>query len=261
MKEEKERIRGRSVDRLLDILDLFEKDGHELTIKDISHRIRAPKSSIYLLVELMRERGYLAARSSGRYQLGPRLGRLGNAFGRQATFSALAREALQELALRTRVVAELVVLEDWMQFVMFAAVSEASPYLKSPEGTRFPLPHTASARFLLRDVPSEVILKNIPSSHYNLPNGGIVDKEVFINEIRFCKDKAYYTTRGIVDPHLSCIAVPLLSSEKKCIASLSLVMPLTEIDERESELATAVIEAAQALNEKLDFLPVGSQRL
>lgn len=91
------------------------------------------------------QREYLEALPNGRFQLGGRFGRLGMAYGRHASFAIIARKALADLASSTRMIAELVVVDDWTQFVPLAAVDKANPYLRSSEGARIPLPHTASA--------------------------------------------------------------------------------------------------------------------
>jgi DNA-binding IclR family transcriptional regulator len=250
-----EKIRGRGVDRLLDVFDEMERGDQPMTVLDLARRLGAPKSTIYLLVDLLVEREYLEPLTNGRYQLGPRFGRLGLAYGRHASFAIIARKALVELANRTKVIAELVVVDNWIQFVPLAAVAESNPYLRSSEGARFPLPHTASARFLLRDVPREAILQNIPAAHYDLPNGEHTSCEQFIADIEAARHRETYSTRGLVDPHLSCIAVPLLDPDGNCIAALSLVMPLTELDFREGELSVMLLETAQSLTSQLKVVP------
>lgn len=250
-----EKIRGRGVDRLLDVFDEMERADQPMTVSDLARRLGAPKSTVYLLVDLLVEREYLDSLPNGRYQLGARFGRLGMAYGRHASFANIARKALSELAARTKVVAELVVIDSWIQFVPFAAVDETNPYLRSSEGARFPLPHTASARFLLRDVPRETILRNIPNAHYNLPNGQRVSREQFLADIENARHLETYSTRGIVDPHLSCIAAPLLDHEGNCVAAVSLVMPLTELDSREAELSLMLLETAVFLTNQLKVVP------
>jgi len=250
-----EKIRGRGVDRLLDVFDEMEHSDQPITVSDLARRLGAPKSTVYLLVDLLAEREYLEALPSGRYQLGPRFGRLGMAYGRHASFATIARKALSDLASRSRVIAELVVVDSWLQFVPLAAVDESNPYLRSSEGARFPLPHTASARFLLRDVSREALLQNIPAAHYVLPNGEQISRDWFIADIQAARGRDSYSTRGIVDPHLSCIAVPLLDADARCVAALSLVMPLTELDSREPELTAMLLETAVSLTEQLRVVP------
>lgn len=248
-------VRGRGTDRILDVLDHLEKVS-PVTVKDLASALKAPKSTLYLLVELLVAREYLEAASDGHYQLGPRAGRLGMAYGRTNSFPAVARQLLQELADASGVVAELVVLENWMQFVAFAMTSADNPYLRSSEGARFPLPHTASARFLLRDVPPNTILREIPAEHYRFPNGDSITPQAFIDDIAASRDALACSTRGIVAPHLSCIAAPLLGPDGKCRAAVSLVMPLAEIDAHEAVLTQTVLRTAAALSEQMRMIPV-----
>src|SRR5690606_32495423 len=123
------------------------------------------------------------------------------------------------------------------------------------EGARFPLPHTASARFLLADHPQEEILRNIPPEHYQLPGGEWLTPEGFLADIEASRGKAIYITRGWVDLRLSCIATPLFGQSGACVAALSLVMPLSEIDERQDELCALLLATARELNEQLKIVP------
>ena len=122
-------------------------------------------------------------------------------------------------------------------------MDEANPYLRSSEGARFPLPHTASARFLLRDVPRETILRtsrHVTSSFRTAE----ISPEQFLKDIETTRNRKTYATRGIVDPHLSCIAVPLLDqgTRRRCRFP---VMPLTELDTRETELSALLLQTAE----------------
>ncbi len=250
-----EKIRGRGVDRLLDVFDAMERADQPMTVSDLARGLGAPKSTVYLLVDLLVQREYLEALPNGRFQLGGRFGRLGMAYGRHASFAIIARKALADLASSTRMIAELVVVDDWTQFVPLAAVDKANPYLRSSEGARIPLPHTASARFLLRDVPRETILENIPAGHFEFPNGEQISPEQFLKDIETTRNRKTYATRGIVDPHLSCIAVPLLDQEGHCVAAVSLVMPLTELDTRQTGLSALLLQTAEFLTSQLKVVP------
>lgn len=250
-----ERVRGRGVDRLLDILECLERADRPMSVKEIAASLAAPKSTLYLLVEMMAARDYLEALPNGRYQLGSRLGWLGMAFGRQASFTRIARRQLALLAAETRMIAELVVVDNWIQFVPMAVNEDRSPYTTSSEGARFPLPRTASARFLLAGFAREDILRNIPPEHYLLPNGERLTPEGFLADIEATRGKPVYIARGWVDPHVTCIAAPLLAPGGDCPAALSLVMPLHEIDSREEELCAAILAAARHLSEQLRIMP------
>lgn len=57
------------------------------------------------------------------------------------------------------------------------------------------------------------------------------------------------------DPHLSCIAVPLLDQEGHCVAAVSLVMPLTELDTRQTGLSALLLQTAEFLTSQLKVVP------
>lgn len=250
-----EKVRGRGTDRLLDILECLERAEQPLSVKEIATQLRAPKSTLYLLMEMLAARDYLEALPNGRYQLGPRLGWLGMAFGRQASFTRIARRHLRQLAVKARMISELVVIDNWTQFVLMAENGDPNPYTTSSEGARFPLPHTASARFLLAGCPREEILRNIPREHYRLPSGEWQTPEGFLADIEKTRGRSIYITRGWVDLRVSCIATPLFNPGGSCVAALSLVMPLSEIDNREDELCAALLATARDLNEQLKIVP------
>lgn len=254
-----EALRGRGTDRVLDILDFLASRGVPCTIPEISAQTSSPRSTTYLLVEQLEARGYLERIDNNYFQLGRRVALLGKVAMKHLDFARFIRAAVQQLASDADQLAEFVALDAWKQLVLMAAVARRPSYLLSAEGSRHPLPRTASSRFLLRDYDTQEILDNIDERDYVLRDGSVMAPEAFIASIEAVRDRDVFALKGQVDPHLACIASPVFNIEGQCVATMSLVIPLVDFEGRFEFFAEQTRQAAKKVTEQLSLAPVDRQ--
>lgn len=65
------RYRLKAISRALDVLDCLAVHGPELSLKELSVRIRMPESSLFRILLTLSDRGYLEQASDGTYRLAP----------------------------------------------------------------------------------------------------------------------------------------------------------------------------------------------
>ncbi|WIJ25803.1 IclR family transcriptional regulator [Devosia sp. RR2S18] len=252
-------VRGKGTDRVLDILDFMARYDGPCTIPEIAAAVRSPKSTTYLLVEQLTGRGYIDRFDSRHFQLGRQAALIGRAAVKRMDFGRFARDATETLARDSNQLAEFVSVDNWRQIVLIAAVGPNPTYLLSAEGSRHPLPRTASSRFLLRDLPEEEILRNVPEQDYVLRDGSRMTPQEFLASIDAARGMDALALRGQVDPHLACLASPVLDGNNRCIATISLVIPLLDFEGRFEEFAALTRQAAKTLTEQLSLTPVGAE--
>lgn len=254
-----EALRGRGTDRVLDILDFLAAKGTPHTVPEICVGISSPRSTTYLLIERLEARGYLEKVDNSAYQLGRRVAVLGKVAMQHLDVARFIRAAVQQLAADADQLAEFVAFDSWKQLVLMAAVARRPSYLLSAEGSRHPLPRTASSRFLLRDFTRQEILDNIDERDYVLRDGSVMTPDAFIASIDSARGSDVFALRGQVDPHLACIASPVLNAEGHCLATMSLVVPLLDFEGRADFYADHTRRMANAVTEQLSLIPVGRE--
>jgi DNA-binding IclR family transcriptional regulator len=246
------RKRTRGMERLLDVLDYVGNTQRPVSPSEIATQLSAPRSTIYEIVELLLHREYLERDSkSGNLTVGRKAYLIGTTFGRHVTVEQIVRPVLANLSERTGEISELCVIKDWQQLVMFAVEGKREFYFMPKEGALFPLPRSAAGRFLITTLDPKSIRRNIPAEQYQMADGSRLTLRQMLDQSQHAVERGYATIKGAVDPYISCIAAPVYDSNQRCIASVSLVMPLGEVEKREKDLAAAVQDAAETIAQDL----------
>ena len=99
-----------SVERAADILELFLDSEPELSVKEISDKLRLSKSTVHGLIKTLEHRGYLQQNQDNlKYKLGLRLFELGHFIGNQLDITQIARPVIKDLVNEVKETVHLVV--------------------------------------------------------------------------------------------------------------------------------------------------------
>lgn len=248
--------RGKGTDRVLDILEFLAEANAPCTAPEISKGISSPKSTTYLLLDQLLDRGYIYKLDSGKFVLGHFVAMLGRSAMQNLDLPRIIRDLMNDLAVTTNQLSEFVCLDGWKQMVLIAASPKRASYLLSEEGSRHPLPRTASSRFLLRDLPAENVLPKIPSDDFVLRDGTIMEYDAFLSSINSARDKDIFSLDGQIDPHLSCIASPVYNYINKVVATASVVAPTSEVNENLVFYSKEVKNTAQLITRHISLVEV-----
>lgn len=250
---EREPLRARGTDRLLDILDFFVNHDEPMTRNAIAVAVDAPRSTIYALIEQLIERGYLEYdHDSSLISLGPRISQLSNRQMRFGHFERTVRRHIEQLASKLTVVAEINVIENWQQLVLFCATGNSHGYLNAVEGARYPLPWTASARFLLEGLSENELIHHLSAADFSIPgNGKSLTPAQLVSDMQAAKKRGYELALGWINPYIGCVSAPLRNREGQCVAAISMVMPLSQLEAGQAKLVDAILKTAAELNNLL----------
>src|SRR4051812_48942171 len=101
-----------SVERALQILDLFDEQTSELKITEISKRINLHKSTVHSLLKTLQAHRYIEQDvESGKYRLGMKLFERGNLLLQSMDIRSVARKYLLDLSVETGQTTHLVILD------------------------------------------------------------------------------------------------------------------------------------------------------
>jgi DNA-binding IclR family transcriptional regulator len=231
-------MRARGTDRLLDVLDLIAAQERPAT-----------RSTVYSIIDTLLARGFLEqTEPDGLIVPGRLCGLLGQVYDRSAPLARQAKEVVTQLARTTGEVTELDVMQDWKQLILISRSGRGHGYRTAVEGSRFPLPATAAARFLLDGYSLEDLKRSIPAEDYISPTGRSYSPELLYQEVAEARRQGFWVTRGLVDPYVACVTAPVRTRDGRCIGVICLVAPLQEIDQREAEYIAATTQSAAQLS-------------
>lgn len=247
--------RAKGTDRILDILDFFESAEKPATRNAIAHAINCPRSTLYVLVDMLIERGWLMQNIEGNIALGNKAARMGLAYTRHAKFEVVAREIIGNLAKDIGEVVEFNIIDNWKQLIVLSATVKEHSYLRAVEGTMVPAPATAAARVLLPDIPSSIITSQIPGNDFLLNSGVMLSIDVFMEEIAQAKRDGYFVGYRLIDDFVSTIAMPVWNQHGERIGAVSIVMPTSHLEKNKTEFLHKLERTANQITDFLKLTP------
>ena len=145
------------MERTFDILELLSKEQHGLSLTEIGNRLDLHKSTVYRLLYVLKQRGYIEKTSHGNYRLGLEFIELSSLFLNNLELKTEAQPVLRELAGMTGNTVFLATLQE-NQVVYIDKMETYNSLRKySIIGQRAPLHCTALGKAMLSGLPDSEI--------------------------------------------------------------------------------------------------------
>lgn len=237
-----------TVDRALSLLLAFEREGELLGVTDLATRLGVHKSTASRLAATLEARGFLERSDRDALRLGPELARLGRLAVRGRDLVDLARPAMDRLAAATGETVNLAV-SDQGDVVNVAQVDGRHIVgVGSWTGRRTPLHCTANGKVFLAWAGGP-----LPAGLDEFTERTITTADNLDAELVRVRARGYATAVGELEEGLHAVAAPVVGSDGRCVAALSVSGPAYRMPERRlAELGTDCIAAAVAIGRMLD---------
>ncbi|MEU4658416.1 IclR family transcriptional regulator [Streptomyces sp. NPDC023723] len=235
------------VDRVVLILEVFERSGGPLTLGQISARTRLPRSSVHrILQQLVSAR--LLSRDTNEYRLGLRMFEIGSLVVHHTRMSDVARPLLQELCAATGHVVHLAVL-DQQDVVYLERVGGAfASVLPSRVGGRLPAHCTAVGKAILAYSDRETVDQYLWSGLRRRTDRSLITPQALTSALARIRGTGYATELGESVAGVSCVAAPVLLLDAP-VAGISVCGPHDRI--RVDELKFRVKWIAAEISRRL----------
>ncbi|MBB6734731.1 IclR family transcriptional regulator [Cohnella zeiphila] len=244
-----------SLDRALNILDLFDENHRELKITEISARMGLHKSTVHSLLKTLQLHRYIEQDEHGLYRLGMRLLEKGQLLLQGFDIREIAGGPLRELSDETGQSVHLVI-RDGAQGVYIDKVEGSRAAIRySRIGRRVPLHSSAVGKVLaafMPDAERERLLKNYEYSRHT-PHT-IASEAAFRDELRSVRDKGVAYDREENEPGVRCASAPVYDHAGNVAAAISIsTMAATVDDEELASFARRLSETADRISSGLGF--------
>jgi len=244
------------LERSLGILELLCSDGPELSLIELSERLRLHKSTTHRLVGALEQHRFVEKSSNnGKYRLGLKLFELGSKAIAQLDWRERARRFLQRLAFETGETAHLCILDDGE--VLYLEKVEAPRTIRVPSivGRRYPAHCGAAGKTLLAFQPEEEIEELIKRRGLKAYTRNTLTTPAQLREgLRLVREQGYAIDNEEFEEGLECIGAPIRDYSGKVVAAISIAGPAFRITEDKLPvLARSVIEAAKELSDDLGY--------
>lgn len=242
-----------SVDRALQIVDLFNEHTTELKITEISQRMGLHKSTVHSLLKTLILHGYLAQNvDSGKYKLGLKLIEKGQLLLQSLDVRAVARGNLSALSASTGQTTHLVILNEGQGVYIDKVEGEKAAIRYSRLGRRVPL-HCSAVGKVLTAFQSEEKRENLLhvytfTSH--TPQT-IINRDTFLEELVLIRKQGYAVDNQENEAGVRCVAAPIFDHTRQVVAAISLSTMISSVDDEVFEQYVARVKMESEMISRL----------
>jgi IclR family transcriptional regulator, KDG regulon repressor len=243
-----------SVERALQIMELFDEYSTELKITEISSRMNLNKSTVHSLLKTLQKHGYIQQDSeSGKYMLGLKLFERGNLVVEKTDIRKVSHKYLQELSMKTGHTLHLVIMDGKDAVYIDKIEGTSANVLYSRVGRRAPIHSTGAGKALVAFKPQEEIDRIFDGYVFEqrTPNT-ITDKQELLEELKHIRKQGFSLDKEENELGISCIAVPVRNHTDQVIAAFSLSMPTPQLDHDQTRaIIPMMMEAGKQISKAL----------
>jgi DNA-binding IclR family transcriptional regulator len=245
-----ESSRARGVDRVIDIFRKLHHAQRPMTMRELIEATGSPRSSIYELVAILTEVGWLETSADGNVFFGREMHYYGSDYATHNDLISRAHQSILALVRKYDETTQLCMLEGNKYSVVLSENSARPFNISSDIGVRVPIPWTATGRLLLGHMNAEAIRTLIPADDFVLDNGVRIDFDEFMRDVQYAKALGYCCTEGLSNAFRLCMAAPVRDRAGTPIAALCFMTGRDTDPERRRSMLDDLLQSAQALSHR-----------
>jgi DNA-binding IclR family transcriptional regulator len=246
--------RARSIDRAVEIFQLLHAVRKPITIGEIAKRLKAPRSTVYEVVNLFLAAGILeySGRGSEVY-----FGRAVHLYAHDyfATH-ALPREGQEEVRRLAALTGETcqLCMPIGNKYAVVAMQNSARLFrIGSDIGVLVPIPWTASGRLFVAHMTLDELTAFVPPEDFRTQDGQFIDPARFLSEAKAARKRGICVIGGLVDDYATCLAAPVVAEPGgECVATICFIVSSSVSRARVQELTRLLIESSRRLSQLND---------
>jgi len=245
-----ESSRARGVDRVIDIFRKLHQAQRPMTMRELIEATGSPRSSIYELVAILTEVGWLETSADGNVFFGREMHYYGSDYATHNDLISRAHQSILALVRKYDETTQLCMLEGNKYSVVLSENSARPFNISSDIGVRVPIPWTATGRLLLGHMSADAIRSLIPADDFVLDNGVRIDFDEFMRDVQNAKALGYCCTEGLSNAFRLCMAAPVRDRAGIPIAALCFMTGRDTDPDRRQSMLEDLLQSAQALSHR-----------
>ena len=242
-----------SIERALQIVDLFDEQTTELKITEISQRMDLHKSTVHSLLKTLMKYGYIAQNAdSGKYKLGLKFVERGQLLLQGLDIRAVAHGHLLALSATTGQTSHLVILNEGQGVYIDKVEGEKAAIRYSRLGRRVPLHCSAVGKALIAfqaEGRREHLLQDYSFTSHT--TNTIMNKNTFLEELSHVRKQGFAVDNQENEPGVRCAAAPIFDHTGQVVAAISLSTMVSSVGDEEFEQYASRVKAESGIISKL----------
>lgn len=240
------------------ILELFLVEARELTPREVTDRVKLPRTTVHELLHTLVEVGYLSPGTANRnaFQLGVQLFRLGSAWAERVDLTREGRTIAEAVSRRCDETVHIAILEGLDVIYIAKVDSTHSVRLVSGVGRRLPAHCTAVGKILLAGLQEAALEARLPETGVlqTLTPASIASVPELLRALADIRLQGIAFERMESNQDVACVAAPIYDASGEMVAAMSIAVPVARWGKRTSdEWSELVREGAGALSRQLGF--------
>ncbi|MET3289793.1 UNVERIFIED_CONTAM: IclR family KDG regulon transcriptional repressor [Brevibacillus sp. OAP136] len=246
-----------SVDKSIDILDVFSTSKPSLTIEEIMKQTKIPRTTAYRLLYTLERRGLIVYDSStSTYQLGLQFFKYFRTLSSSLNIVNIAEPILGDLQSQTGQTVLMCLLEGNM--IVFVSKRESDVGLKysSSVNEKKPVTFGVLGRAIMAFMPKEQIEAILEEPLPQWTPFSIVDKDELMKQLEEIKNNKIGVETDETTVGVSGIGAPIFNEKGNAIAAIGVLGPTITFSTEEMKTAKLLLgQAALEISEKLGYKP------
>lgn len=245
---------NRTVERTVEILELLSKEKNGLTVKEITAKMKIPKTSAYDILETMAHLEILE-KNTGElniYKIGLKSFQIGNSYSRNKEIFKIIDKPMQELAEKTGKTVFYAVENDGEIVYISKHESEKAIITTAGIGSTNPMYCTSLGKAILAFLSPEKIETLIAMQPFEKKTKYTLSKQDLIKELEEIKTRGYAIDNREIEEHMLCIGAPVFDSKKSVVGAVSISGLFSENRDVDKE-ANALMNTCSEISRKLGY--------
>ena len=216
-----------SIDRAIDILEMFDVRNQELSALEISKQLSIPLSTTYKYLDTLLKKGFVSKDPGAKkYSLGLSIFKMGIVAAAKISYVDITSPHMSTLAKKCGETVILTIISGWEALCVEEIESTRLVKLSIKQWATLPLYAGASSKILLAyqdDAFVDALIENTGLKRLN--KNTITDPVKLKNELSSIRDKGFAMSISEVDSGAGAIAAPIFNHKKKLVAGISIAGP------------------------------------
>lgn len=246
----------RTASRVLDILEILASKTASCALRELSHELDAPKSSLLPLLRTLVSRGYITQDRAGEYSLGTRILELSAGLDQQGDLRKIAHQEMLALRNSTSESVILAKLTSDRRSVVFIdnVDSYHRVHASAQVGETHPVHSSSSGRLLLAYMPlaeREAIIETLELTP--LTKKTITSKDALREEIERIQSSGVCITVDQTILGRCAIAAPIFNHWGEVMAACVINAPTERVRDDIPALTEAVTACAATISQRIGY--------
>lgn len=251
-KAKRSRVSG--IDRALQVIDYLYETGAPAGAYAIAKAVKAPLSTVYVIIDDLVDKNMLARNADGTLWLGARLYHYGLAYARSLDFMSVATHEMHDLCREAGETVQVCGRDAEHMLVLAMADGPSHFQVASRVGTRVPLNWTASGRLLVGHMAEAERIDLFKRGARISPTGrATIDPTELARAAKVAFDERLSIQAGESDYSVACIASPIVDNRGDCVATISIVLPEQKAFADKAGYADRVKESAARIEKVMGW--------